>query len=109
MTHVVHPKSFRLRDASDWSSRWFNKKKLREYLEEDFKIREFLKIRLKDAGVENVEIERFPGKANIIIGSARPAFIIGRGGRGAEDLKKEIEKVLGKTKDTKGQLRIEIR
>lgn len=108
MTHVVHPKSFRLRDITDWSSRWFNKKKLREYLEEDFKIREFLKKKLKEAGVQDVEIERFPGKAAIIINSARPAFIIGRGGKGAEDLKKDIEKILGKPASGKRELRIEI-
>src|SRR3989344_6751278 len=98
MTHTVHPKSFRLRDVTDWSSRWFNKKKLREYLEEDFKIRKFLKVRLKDAGVDNVEIERFSGKANIIIGTARPAFIIGRGGPGAGGLKKKKKKSMGRTK-----------
>ena len=108
MSHKVHPKVFRLRDSQDWQSRWLSKKKLSQYLEEDFKIREFLTKKLKDSAVQNIEIERFPGKVNIIINSARPGLIIGRGGKGAEDLKKEIEKVLPEEKE-KRELRIEIR
>ena len=110
MTHQVHPKAFRLKDITDWDSRWFSQKKLPEYLEEDFKIREFLKRKLKDSGLQNVEIERFQGKVNIIINSSRPGFIIGRGGRGAEDLKTELEKFLKLKKPPAGnELKIEIR
>lgn len=114
MAHQVHPKSFRLRDSADWDSRWMTKKKLPQYLEEDFKIREFLKKKLKDCGVQNIEIERFAGKANVIINSARPGLIIGRGGKGADDLKKELEVILKRepssAKATEGkELRIEIR
>ena len=106
MTHKVHPKVFRLQDSQDWDSCWLSKKKTPQYLEEDFRMREFLEERLKDCAVQNVEIERFPGKVNIIINSARPGLIIGRGGKGAEDLKKEIEKFF---KEGKEELRIEIR
>lgn len=106
MTHKVHPKSFRLKNAQDWASRWLSKKQTPRFLEEDYKIRTFLEKRLKDCSVESVEIERFAGKTSVIINSARPGLIIGRGGKGAEDLKKEIEKVLG---ETKKDLRIEIR
>lgn len=109
MSHKVHPKSFRLRNIEDWGSRWFSKKMLRNYLEEDFIIREFLAKKLKDAGIQNIEIERSPGKVIIIINSARPGFIIGRGGKGAEDLKKELEKKLPKPKEGKRELKIEIR
>ena len=106
MTHKVHPKVFRLRDSQDWDSRWLSKKKTPQYLEEDFKIRSFLEKKLKDCAVQNIEIERFPGKVNVIINSARPGLIIGRGGKGAEDLKKEIEKVFTEEKE---ELRVEIR
>lgn len=109
MSHKVHPKSFRLRDAGDWESRWLSMKRLRDYLEEDFIIRKFLEKKLKDASIQNIEIERFSGKANIIINSARPGFIIGRGGKGAEDLKKDLEKKLPASKEGKRELRIEIR
>ena len=105
MTHKVHPKSFRLRDSQDWESRWLSKKKTPQCLEEDFKIRKFLEKKLKDCAIQNIEIERFPGKVNIIINSARPGLIIGRGGKGAEDLKKDIEKTLS----SKQELRVEIR
>src|SRR3989344_4284011 len=101
MSHKVHPKSFRLRDIGDWESRWFSEKKLRDYLEDDFIIRRFLEKKLKDSGVQNIEIERFPGKVNVIINSAKPGFIIGRGGKGAEDLKKELEKKLPQLREGK--------
>lgn len=106
MSHKVHPKSFRLRDSADWESRWLSVKKTPKFLEEDFKIRTFLMKKLKDASVQNIEIERFAGKATIIVNSGRPGLIIGRGGKGAEDLKKEIETVLD---IKKGDTKIEIR
>ncbi len=109
MSHKVHPKSFRLRRAGDWLSRWINKKKLPECLAEDFQIRDFISKKLKDAGVEQVEIERFPGKVNVIISTSRPGLIIGRGGKGAEELKKALEKTLPVPKEGKRELRIEIR
>lgn len=109
MTHKVHPKSFRLKDSQDWQSRWLSKKNFPAYLEEDFKFREFLEKKLKDCAVQNIEIERFPGKVNVIINSARPGLIIGRGGKGAEDLKKDLERISSLPKDSKRELRIEIR
>ncbi|MFH1575715.1 MAG: 30S ribosomal protein S3 [Candidatus Nealsonbacteria bacterium] len=106
MSHKVHPKAFRVKNAADWMSRWLSKKNIPQLLEEDFKIRTFLTKKLKDCSIESIEIERFAGKTNVIINSARPGLIIGRGGKGAEDLKKEIEKILG---GARKELRIEIR
>jgi small subunit ribosomal protein S3 len=108
MAHKVHPKAYRLKDLSDWGSRWLDKKKLPQYLEEDFKIREFLKKKIGKLGVEKVETERFPGKLNIIIFSSRPGLIIGRGGEGVERLKKELEEKILKSKKKNG-LKLEIR
>jgi len=90
MAHKVHPKSYRIRGMADWGSRGFYKNQP-VWLEEDFRIREFLEKKLKNIGIEKVDIERFPGKINIIIFSARPGLIIGRGGEGAELLKKELD------------------
>lgn len=111
MTHKVHPKIFRIKDLEDWNSRWFDKKKLSRFLEEDFKIREFLNKKLGKIGIEKIEIERFPGKLNVIISSARPGLIIGRGGGGIEELKRDLEMVLtrAKAKEQKKEIRIEIR
>lgn len=99
MSHKVHPKIFRIKELADWNSRGFYKR-FPLPLEEDFKIREFLKKRLKDSGVQNIEIERFLGKINVIINTARPGLIIGRSGSGVEELKKEIEKKILKEKSS---------
>ncbi len=89
MAHKVHPKAFRLKTLNSWDSRWLDKKKMPQYLEEDFKIREVIRQKIGKLGIEKIEIERFSGKLNIIISSARPGLIIGRGGGGSEELKKE--------------------
>lgn len=107
MGHRVHPKIFRIKKLTDWNSRWMDKKNFPKNLEEDFRIREFLKKKLEKIGLERVEIERFSGKINVIISSSRPGLIIGRGGEGVEKLKKELQKVIGG--NVKQELRIEIR
>jgi small subunit ribosomal protein S3 len=109
MTHRVHPKIFRIKKITDWDSRGFYRKKLPEFLEEDLKIREFLRKKLGRIGVEKIEIERFPGKINIIISSARPGLIIGRGGGGVEELKRDLEIILKPAKEGKRELKLEIR
>ena len=98
MSHRVHPKAYRLREVKDWDSRWQTKKSLLGYLEEDFKIREFLEKRLQDCGVQSIEIEKFPDKINIIINTSRPGLIIGRGGKGVEELKQQLENKILKKK-----------
>lgn len=92
MTHKVHAKIYRIGVITDWDSRWLIKKSFRTFLEEDFYIREFFKKRLKNASIENIEIERFPGKINIILSTSRPGFLIGRGGTAIGEIKKELEK-----------------
>jgi len=109
MTHRVHPKAFRIKELTDWDSRGFYQKNFPANLEEDFKIREFLGKKLGKIGVEKIEIERFPEKINIVISSARPGMIIGRGGGGVEELKRELETILKFTKEKKRELKLEIR
>jgi len=118
MSHKVHPASYRRKRIQDWESRGFYKDPAKT-LEQDFKIRSFLVEKLGRIGVEKIEIERFPGKLNIIIFSARPGLIIGRGGEGVEQLRNLLEKkVIEKSgvgekssnqKPKKLELRIEIR
>lgn len=108
MSHRVNPKIFRLRKNSDWDSRWMSKKKFPEYLEEDFKIRNFIEKELKDAGIEKVEIDRFPDKIDIIISTARPGLIIGRGGQGVQKVRNELMSKVLKGKEKRG-LKIEIK
>jgi len=110
MAHKVHPKAYRLKELGDWDSRWLNKKDLAKNLEEDFKIREFLQKKIGKLGIEKIEIEKFPGKIVIIISSARPGLIIGRGGEGIEILKKELErKVLKQEPSSKNKTRRELK
>lgn len=114
MSHKVHQKIFRIREINDWDSRGFYEKKFSQYLEEDFMIRSFLDEKLKKVGIEKIEIERFPNKTNIIISTMKPGFIIGRGGKGIEDLRKQLEEYLFKKRnkkfqDSKRELKLEIR
>ena len=92
MAHKVHPKIFRINGLEDWFSRWFNQKNFSKNLEEDFKIRKFFEKNFKESWIEKIEIERFADKLTIFIFTARPGLLIGRGGKGIEDLKNRIEK-----------------
>src|SRR5580765_489437 len=118
MTHKVHPKAFRIRGMEDFHTRGFYGKNMPQYLEEDFLVKDFLKEKLAEASVANIEIEHSANKLNIIIETARPGIIIGRGGEGVEKLKKAIEKILEKrrrvnvnvkTKLVKEQVKIDIK
>ncbi len=115
MTHKVHPKAFRIKEIADWDSRGFYRKNFPQYLEEDFRVREFLRKKLGKIGVEKIEIERSAGKINIIISTVRPGLVIGRGGGGVEELKKEIEKKVfkkpsvAKAASGRRELKLEIR
>ncbi|MBI1866195.1 MAG: 30S ribosomal protein S3 [Candidatus Staskawiczbacteria bacterium] len=92
MTHKVHPKSFRIRGTEDWNIRGFYGKKMSQFLQEDFLIKDFLRKKLVEASVANIEIEHSASKLGIIIETARPGIIIGRGGSGAEVLRQMVEK-----------------
>lgn len=111
MSHKVHPKSFRIKGTEDWNTRGFYGRKFPQYLEEDFLIKDFLRKKLMEASVANIQIEHSVDKLNIIIETARPGLIIGRGGGGIDALKSEIEsKISKKVKDaSKKQIKIEIR
>ncbi len=96
MGHKVHPKSFRIKGIEDWNVRGFYGKKMAYNIEEDFLIKDFLRKKLVESQVANIQIEHSANKLNIIIETARPGLIIGRGGGGVETLKAEIEKVMRK-------------
>ncbi|MFA5953949.1 MAG: 30S ribosomal protein S3 [Patescibacteria group bacterium] len=97
MGQKVNPTGFRLGGVYTWSSRWFaTRQQYRDRLREDVEIRRYLKKRLKDASVSKVEIERSQNSITVILNTAKPGLVIGRGGQGVEDLQKELkQKVLG--------------
>lgn len=90
MGRKVNPKLFRIGASVSWSSRWFSKKDYSVLLEQDVKLRDYLETKFKNSAMSAVEIERLRNNINIIIYSAKPGIIIGRGGAGIEDLKKEL-------------------
>ena len=112
MGQKVHPKGLRLGINNNWNSRWFfsNKKKYRETLISDIKIRESLMKKLSHSSITQVDIERAINKITVIIYSVKPGMIIGRGGKGLEDVKKYVMEHITtakKGKDLKIDLKIE--
>jgi len=94
MGQKISPTSFRLSVNKDWKSRWFSAKKYPQFLKEDVAVRKFLEKKLKNMSVDKVEIERSPDVLSIVISTARPGLVIGRGGTGIEDLRADIAKLI---------------
>lgn len=110
MGHKVHPFIFRIGQVTNWKSRWFSRRQYSDFLKQDVKLREFIMKKLSNAGINSIEIERSANLINIIIKTARPGLVIGRGGSGVEELKQEIKKVFDKItpESTKTEIRLEI-
>jgi small subunit ribosomal protein S3 len=95
MGHKVNPISFRLQINKNWKSRWFAEADYAKFLHEDLKIRKYIDKNLgARAGVARVDIERNANMVTVIIHTSRPGVIIGRGGSGAVDLKKNLTKLV---------------
>ncbi|WP_019132915.1 30S ribosomal protein S3 [Peptoniphilus obesi] len=98
MGQKVNPHGLRVGVIKDWDSKWFaNKKDFAELLLEDNKIRKYVKEKLYTAGISKINIERASKKVKISIYTAKPGMVIGRGGAGVEELRKELEKLTGKS------------
>ena len=100
MGQKVNPHVIRLGNVFSWSSRWFDERKYKETLFEDFTLRKMLMSKLRPAGIAKVEIERSINSLKVIIFVSRPGIVIGRGGSGLEDLKKSITKFFTTQKGT---------
>lgn len=104
MGQKIRPNSLRLGIIEDWQAHWFPKKqKLGLLLEEDVLIRKAIDSKIKSAGIDRVLIERIGNNCQISIRAARPGLIIGRGGKGIEDLANFIRK---KIKDFRTEKKI---
>jgi small subunit ribosomal protein S3 len=91
MGQKVNPYGFRLGITTDWKSRWFNEREYRQFVIEDWKIRDYLTRQLETAAVSRIEIERSNDRIRVDIHTARPGIVIGRRGAEAERLKKALE------------------
>ena len=97
MGQKVNPHGLRVGVIKDWDSRWYaDDKEFSDYLVEDYKIREYLKKKLYSAGVSKIEIERASDRVKVIIYTAKPGIIIGKGGAEIENTKKELAKITDK-------------
>ena len=115
MGQKVNPHGARVGVIFDWSTRWYAEKKdFANYLVEDHKIRETLKEKYYSTGISRIDIERSAARMTINLFTGKPGMIIGRGGKGIEELKVFVEKMVGrpvtinvveiKTPDTDAQL-----
>jgi small subunit ribosomal protein S3 len=102
MGQKVNPVGFRTGHFKPWKSMWFSDdSSYQDLLLEDIKIREFLMDRLKIAGIDKVEIARLTKSMVITVTVSRPGVVIGRGGSGIEDLKKQVIRII---KEVRGSL-----
>ena len=96
MGQKVHPYGFRLGIVTDWKSRWFADAEYRDYLIEDWKIRDYIQSSLPHALISRIEIERTRDRLRVDVHTARPGIVIGRRGTEADRIRAWIDKVTGK-------------
>lgn len=114
MAQKVKPHAFRLGITVPWSNRWFFRRSLRYFIEEDYAIRTLIESRLKEAGIASIDIERTGDTVRVNIRASRPGFVIGRGGKGIDTLRvtvaeavEALRKVNGVTKRVALALNVE--
>jgi len=95
MGQKVHPNGFRLGVIKDWSSIWYASKNYAELLHEDLKLREYIKKRLYQTGVAQIDVERAGRKTKVHIYTARPGLVIGQRGAEVDKLRYELEQLTG--------------
>ena len=96
MGQKVNPHGLRVGVIKDWDSKWYADAEFSDYLVEDYNIRKFLKKTLYSAGVSKIEIERASDRVKVIIYTAKPGVVIGKGGAEIEVTKKELAKLTDK-------------
>lgn len=98
MGQKINPYGFRLGVSTDWKSRWFSERDYKQYLTEDWKIREAIMTRLESAAISRIEIERTRDKVRVDVHTARPGIVIGRRGAQADELRTVITQITGNPK-----------
>ena len=96
MGQKVNPHGLRVGVIKDWDSKWYADAEFSDYLVEDYNIRKFLKKKLYSAGVSKIQIERASDRVKVIIYTAKPGVVIGKGGAEIEVTKKELAKLTDK-------------
>ena len=97
MGQKVNPHGVRVGVIKNWDSKWYaDSKNFGDYLVEDYNIRKVLKKKLYASGISKIEIERTAKFVKVNVYAAKPGIIIGKGGAGAESLKADVTKLIGK-------------
>ena len=96
MGQKVNPHGLRVGIIKDWDSKWYAEADFADCLVEDYNIRKFLKKKLFNAGISKIEIERASDRVKVIVFTAKPGVVIGKGGAEIEVTKKELQKLTGK-------------
>ena len=97
MGQKIHPYGFRLGVIKDHKSRWYaTKKEYAAYVEEDYRIRIYIKERVRHAGISRIDIERTRDRITLDVRAARPGIVIGRRGAEADAIREALQKMTGK-------------
>ena len=96
MGQKTHPVGFRLGVIKTWDSNWYDEKGFAAKLNEDVMIRNYVRNRLKKAGISKIQIERTPKNARITIHTSRPGIVIGKSGKEISQLEEELKKITSK-------------
>ena len=96
MGQKVNPHGLRVGVIKDWDSKWYAEADFADLLVEDYNIRTYLKKKLYAAGVSKIEIERASDRVKVIIYTAKPGVVIGKGGAEIEKIKAEVQKFTSK-------------
>ena len=96
MGQKVNPHGLRVGVIKDWDSKWYADAEFSEFLVEDYNIRKYLKEKLYSAGIAKIEIERASDRVKVVIHTAKPGVVIGKGGAEIEITKKELTKLTNK-------------
>ena len=93
MGQKVNPHGLRVGVIKEWDSKWYAEKDFADNLVEDYQLRKFIKKELYSAGISRIEIERAAGRVKLIIYTAKPGYVIGKGGAEIEKLKARVQKM----------------
>lgn len=97
MGRKVHPTGFRLGIIKDWETRWYAEgNQYTDLLAEDRVIRKSIRSEMGEAGISQIEIERFPGAVQVMIHTSKPGIIIGRKGASVNALRTKLQDLTGK-------------
>ena len=96
MGQKISPIGFRVGVIRDWDARWYSEKDYTRLVHEDLKLRQYIKGQLKNSGISRVEIDRAANNVRVNIHTSKPGMVIGKGGSGVDQLRRNLEKMTGK-------------